>query len=85
MDPNGNIMTKSQLDIPGPGNYNSNFKVVTRNQPNSFIGTANRDKNTFYDTGAKFNPGPGAYNQKNLVGNEGKSISISPRRPDTTP
>lgn len=77
--------SKSMSQIPGPGAYEDKYKAKTRNAPNSVFGSANRDKNTFYDSMAKFNPGPGAYDQRNVVGEEGKSVTMSPRRPDTSP
>ena len=78
-------LSKSMAEFPGPGAYNGNFKTVTRNSPKQVFGTANRDKNTFYDTGAKNVPGPGTYPQNGLMGRDGKSVTISPRRPDTSP
>ena len=71
--------------MPGPGQYNGNYKTITRNAPQPIFGSAGRDKNTFYDTGSKFNPGPGAYNFRKMIGNEGRHNTISPRRPDTSP
>jgi len=44
-----------------------------------------REKNTFYDTNTKLYPGPGTYNSGSITGKEGKSVTMSPRRPDTSP
>lgn len=53
--------SKSMSQMPGPGAYEDKYKTKTRNAPASVFGSANRDKNTFYDSMAKFNPGPGTY------------------------
>ena len=71
--------------MPGPGAYNGNYRTITRNTPRSIFGSALREKNTFYDTSGKHFPGPGAYNSSALIGKEGKNVTISPRRPDTSP
>ncbi len=83
LDANGNLITKSMQEIPGPGAYQGDYKVVTKSDPQPIFGSSNRDKNTFYDTQVRYNPGPGAYELKGIVGKDGNSISISPRRPDT--
>jgi len=33
----------------------------------------------------KLSPGPGAYNHKEIVGNDGPKRSLSARRPDSAP
>jgi hypothetical protein len=71
--------------VPGPGAYQKNHSLVTRNTGTNVFGSASRDKNTFYDLGTSGNPGPGTYSNQNIVGKEGQSVIMSPRRPDTTP
>ena len=77
--------SKSARENPGPGSYKSNFRVLTRNEPKPIFGSASRDQNTFYTTQARYNPGPGTYNYKNIIGHDGKTVTMSPRRPDTSP
>ena len=69
---------------PGPGTYEGNFKVSKRNDPRPIFGSATRNKQAFYETLSRMNPGPGTYQLKSIVGT-GKTITISPRRPDTSP
>ncbi len=42
-------MTKSQSLVPGPGTYAGNYKYVKKSDGTSVFGSAQRDKNTFYD------------------------------------
>lgn len=51
---------KSSLD-PGPGAYKANYQTTTKGMPKTVFCRAQRDKNTFYSTANKFNPGPGSY------------------------
>jgi hypothetical protein len=43
-------LMKTAREVPGPGSYQGNYRVGTRADPKTIIGTAARDKNTFYDT-----------------------------------
>eukprot|EP00347_Sterkiella_histriomuscorum_P004104 403361737 len=72
-------------EVPGPGAYKGNYRVLTRNDPQPIFGSSTRDKNTFYDTQTKLFPGPGTYNSKGTMRQDGKTITMSPRRPDTSP
>ena len=65
-------LSKSFNGVPGPGQYNQNYRTITRNSPQSIFGTGNRDKNTFYDTTTKQFPGPGQYQRKEFTGVEGR-------------
>jgi hypothetical protein len=47
----GSRLSKSMLQFPpGPGAYNADYRTVTRNDPRGVIGTAGRDRNSFYDS-----------------------------------
>ena len=71
--------------LPGPGHYEDKYQAKVKNAPTMVFGSANRDKNTFYDSMVKLNPGPGQYEQKNVLGKDAASVTMSPRRPDTSP
>lgn len=59
--------------------------MVARNGGAPIFATAGRERNSFYDTGVKFNPGPGAYSTIDIMGKDGKSAMIIGKRPDTSP
>lgn len=79
------MMSKSFNHMPGPGAYSGDYKTIAKNAPYSVFGSSGRNKNSFYDTNSKYNPGPGTYQHKKIVGADGRYTTISPRRPDTSP
>lgn len=68
-------MSKDQIKIPGPGNYDPNFNTTRQNAPRFGFGTSNRvDKNPYVS-----NPGPGNYNHLQSVGTSAPKYSMTAR------
>ena len=62
---------------PGPGCYQQSLKPQA---PRYSFGSSTREKN--YMSKTLHSPGPGQYNAKRVLGNEGPGYSIKGRRPD---
>lgn len=79
MSIHGRIESKSSMSflVPGPGTYNANVKitrpsVLTPNLSSSQRGQ--RDNNLGTDS-----PGPGAYEEHNVIGANAPKITLKPR------
>jgi Sperm-tail PG-rich repeat len=65
----------SLIDSPGPGTYDANEKGVKSSLIGYRLGTSTRDQSTSKSNKA-WVPGPGSYEQGNLIGRDAPSISI---------
>lgn len=71
--------------VPGPGNYEpSNMSITSRNSaPKYGFGTSDRRAATSHDTNKQGEsitaPGPGQYEIKSIIGNDGPMKTLSYR------
>jgi hypothetical protein len=76
----GLVNMKEALRKPGPGEYDRlNDSLFKKSAPKFGFGTSKREDNPLEKSRAKINIGPGSYENKSFVGNEGNRNSLSPK------
>ena len=74
--------SRSNLLVPGPGRYDSLTSLTGNRSPRYGFGTQEK----FFDNKQKAkmlssSPGPGSYNFKKIIGNEGSKFSMGENKP----
>ena len=73
---------KERHFVPGPGNYKSTLEYVAKAPPKYGFGSGGRTNSAEKNT--RYIPGPGAYANRNIIGADGPSKTISSKLKDTS-